>query len=42
MVHSIEGTQVAHVVDQLACKTLDKVEETLPVMTKTPEEVRLV
>jgi len=39
MVHSIEGSQVAHVVDQLACKTLDKVEETLPVMTKTPEEI---
>lgn len=39
MVHSIEGTQVAHVVDQLACKTLDKVEESLPVMTKTPEEI---
>lgn len=28
-----------HAVDNLACKTLDKVEETLPVVTKTPEEV---
>ena len=42
MVHSIEVTLVAHDVDQLACMTLDKVGETVPVMTKTPEEVRLV
>jgi hypothetical protein len=28
-----------HAVDTLACKTLNKVEETLPVVTKTPEEV---
>lgn len=41
VVHSIENTQVVHAVDQLACKTLAKVEETLPVVTKTPEEVTL-
>ncbi|EFX83255.1 hypothetical protein DAPPUDRAFT_315704 [Daphnia pulex] len=28
-----------HAVDTLACKTLNKVEETLPVVTKTPEEI---
>ena len=28
-----------HAVDILACKTLGKVEETLSVVTKTPEEV---
>jgi hypothetical protein len=28
-----------HAVDTLACITLNKVEETLPVVTKTPEEV---
>lgn len=30
-----------HVVDTLACKTLDKVEETLPIVTKTPDEVKI-
>jgi hypothetical protein len=37
MVQSLGGP--IHVVDNLACKTLDKVEETLPVMKQTPEEI---
>ena len=28
-----------HMVDSIACKTLDKFEEKMPVVTKTPEEV---
>lgn len=30
-----------HAVDSLACKTLDKVEETIPMVNKTPDEVLL-
>lgn len=37
VVHTLE--KPIHVVDNLACKTLDKMEDTLPAMTQTPEQV---
>ena len=37
VIHSLE--RPIHVVDALACKTLDKMEDSLPAMTQTPEQV---
>jgi len=37
VVHTFE--RPIHAVDSLACKTLDKVEENIPIMKKTPDEI---